>query len=175
MRALYRALAKFQLEHSVVARSASGSFGPYSDLSSVLLAVRGANALGLSVTQTFETSPDPGVAIMRTTLCHEDGASIDSVLPVVLFYEQTKRNTSNQQLGMTVTYLRRYATMAILGLASEDLEDSRTPQAPVNILPQNSPDPNDDFGLGPVTSAPAQTQPALQHPPQQGGVDEFGL
>jgi len=169
---LLEALAQFQSEHSVVERSASGSFGPYTDLSAVLQAVREANKLGLSIIQTFDRGPEPGVAIMMTTLWHKSGASITSELPVVLFYEPTKRNTSNQQLGATVTYLRRYAVMAILGLASADTEDSMTPQPTAAITPQHSGDPNDAFGLGP--SGPPQGQPPLAI--QQGPApDAFGL
>lgn len=187
---LLEALAQFQAEHSVVDRSASGSFGPYTDLSAVLQAVREANKLGLSVIQTFDRGPEPGVAVMTTWLYHKSGAHISSELPVVLFYEATKRNTSNQQLGATITYLRRYAVMAILGMASQDTEDNRTPQSGVAITPQQSGNPIDDFGLGPSTpqaswpapgqsvqAPPATFQPGAPPPalPMQQGQDEFGL
>jgi len=169
---LLEALAQFQAEHSVVERSASGSFGPYTDLSAVLQGVREANKLGLSIVQTFDRGPEPGVATLITRLFHKSGACISSELPVVLFYEPTKRNTSNQQLGATITYLRRYAVMAILGMASADTEDSMTPQPTAAITPQQSGDPNDAFGLG-SSGPPPQGPPPL--PMQQGAPDAFGL
>lgn len=144
---LHSALAKFQAEHSTVPRSAKGNFGAYTDLAQVLAVVQEANKLGLTVVQTFRM--EDGLLMMCTTLHHVEGESIQSWFPVSLDHEPSKRNTRMQLLGGEITYIRRYATMAILGLASEDTENSRTPEAilPDNIKPQQTPDPNDDFGL----------------------------
>jgi hypothetical protein len=145
---LHSALAKFQAEYSAVPRTAQGSFGPYTDLAQVLAVVQKANELGLTVVQTFEYEGG-SILTLRTTLYHVEGESITSVFPISLAQEATKRNTRMQVLGAEITYVRRYATMAILGLASEDTENSRTPEAtlPDHVQPQQTPDPNDDFGL----------------------------
>lgn len=73
--------------------------------------------LGLAVSQPLATTGDgrPG---LRTILMHTSGESIDSVFPL-----PTTDGMTAQELGSAITYIRRYALSAILGLATEDDDD----------------------------------------------------
>jgi hypothetical protein len=72
---------------------------------------------GLSVSQPLATTPEgrPG---LRTVLMHTSGESIESVFPLPISDGMTA-----QELGSAITYIRRYALSAILGLATEDDDD----------------------------------------------------
>lgn len=72
---------------------------------------------GLSVSQPLATTPEgrPG---LRTILMHTSGESIESVFPLPLSDGMTA-----QEIGSAITYIRRYALSAILGLATEFDDD----------------------------------------------------
>ena len=71
---------------------------------------------GLSVIQ-FPTGNTPEGVTLRTILAHEGGASIESefLMPVV------KRDP--QGVGSAISYARRYALSAILGIVSDEDDD----------------------------------------------------
>lgn len=72
---------------------------------------------GLSVSQPLATTPD-GKPGLRTTLMHTSGESVSEVFPLPIHDGMTA-----QELGSAITYIRRYALSAILGLATEDDDD----------------------------------------------------
>lgn len=73
--------------------------------------------VGLAVSQTLSVTPD-GRPALRTTLLHSSGERMDDVFPLPI-----KDGMSAQEIGSAITYIRRYALSAILGLATEDDDD----------------------------------------------------
>jgi hypothetical protein len=70
---------------------------------------------GLAFTQPFDV--DEGMLILRTLLVHADGGVLESRIPL---------NTSgltDQQKGSHITYMKRYAGCALLGVAAEEDDD----------------------------------------------------
>jgi hypothetical protein len=72
---------------------------------------------GLAVSQTLSVTPE-GRPALRTILLHNSGERMDDVFPLPL-----KDGMSAQEIGSAITYIRRYALSAILGLATEDDDD----------------------------------------------------
>ena len=120
--ALNAALAAAQGEFKPIARTATVKTGTYSfsyaPLDAILAAVRPAlSKHGLAVTQRLEENNGrPGV---RTELRHADGGVVGAFFPLL------SEPSSPQQLGSLLTYLRRYAIVALLGVASEEDDDGR--------------------------------------------------
>lgn len=143
--ALSAALVKALGEMTDIARTkqasiptkSGGSYGyRYADLGDTLQSIRPVLASnGLAVTQTATTVGDE-VAI-STTVLHQSGQYI-TTNPLTLPAGRTAQET-----GSAITYGRRYALMAIVGLAAEDddgasaaprgsREVRRTPSTPRN-------------------------------------------
>jgi hypothetical protein len=118
---LYGALAKAQgafppipKDRTVrVALKTGGSYTfSYAPLDTILREVRPALAAnGLGITQTFDGER------LITLLVHEGGGTIESVLAL------PRQGSSWQEYGSAVTYARRYAITALLGIASEEDDD----------------------------------------------------
>lgn len=86
----------------------------YADLASVWDACRDAlSKHELAVTQV----PDlhDGTIVLRTILMHSSGESISGVYPIMVGEKATA-----QQIGSAITYARRYALAAMIGIAPED-------------------------------------------------------
>jgi len=91
----------------------------YAPLDSILGACRPVLAKhGLAVTQQLEQHD--GVPAIRTELRHAAGGVIGSSFPL------SHTPESPQQLGSLLTYLRRYAIVALLGVAAEEDDDARS-------------------------------------------------
>jgi len=78
---------------------------------------------GLAICQTFETACD-GVSII-TSLIHESGEYITGSL----FLKPTKNDP--QGYGSAITYGRRYAMAAILGIVADEDDDATAASVPV--------------------------------------------
>lgn len=116
---LATALAKFQGEVTNPANTANNPFfkSKYAPLSEVLKLVRPIlSKNGLSVVQA--PSGDGESIIVVTTLMHESGEYIE-FSPLVLKADKP----TAQGAGSAITYARRYALSAILGISSEDDDD----------------------------------------------------
>jgi hypothetical protein len=117
---LVAALAKAQTEFATVTRDKTvtvqtktgGSYKfSYAPLDTILAAVRGPlSKNGLVVVQTL----DDGALV--TSLLHESGASISGRMAL-------PSTNDIQGLGSAITYLRRYAIQAVLGIAAEEDDD----------------------------------------------------
>ena len=95
----------------------------YASLDAVVAEIRGPLAdCGLFVSQTGMMDED-GTELLATTIHHESGEYIRGVQP--LHIDKTKSNTS-QAHGSAMTYSRRYALAAALGLALEDDDDAQS-------------------------------------------------
>lgn len=113
------ALSKFQAEVKNPANTANNPFfkSKYAPLSDILNDVRPILAKnGLSVIQT--PGGDGVNVIVTTLLVHESGEWIESD-PLVLKADKA----TAQGAGSAITYARRYALSALLGISSEDDDD----------------------------------------------------
>jgi hypothetical protein len=117
---LVAALAKAQTEFATVTRDKTvtvqtktgGSYKfSYAPLDTILAAVRGPlSDNGLVLVQTL----DDGALV--TSLLHESGGSISGRMAL-------PGTNDIQGLGSAITYLRRYAIQAVLGIAAEEDDD----------------------------------------------------
>jgi len=98
---------------------------------------------GLSVIQTTDIVAD--TVVVRTTLAHSSGQWISGILPV------KSKDDSPQAQGSGITYARRYALAAMVGLAQID-DDAEAAQGRTGINPRG------DMGLA-IT--PAQRDPIV--------------
>lgn len=139
------ALSKFQGEIKNPANTANNPFfkSKYAPLNDVLNLVRPIlSKNGLSVVQA--PSGDGENIIVTTALLHESGEYIE-FSPLVLKADKA----TAQGAGSAITYARRYAISAILGISSEDDDDGNgaEPQQPSNPKKQgqsNKPVANTD-------------------------------
>lgn len=96
------------------------SYG-YADLADILDAIRKPlSENGLSIIQPIVPS-DPEHVLLVTRLLHSSGQWIESAYPIDV-YEKP------QEMGSAITYARRYALTALLGIAAEEDDDGQTAQ-----------------------------------------------
>jgi hypothetical protein len=101
-------------------KDASGKPIPdYADLAQCHKAAAKALAeQGLAVVQTL-TNNTEGEMVLCTQLLHSSGQYIESLIPI-------KQATSPQQMAASITYARRTAYCAMVGLAADDDDDGAT-------------------------------------------------
>ncbi len=138
------ALVKFQSEIKNPANTALNTFknNRYAPLSDVLNTVRPVLAkYGLAVIQEAHSggvgADANSVVMIKTILLHESGEYIefgDLAMPA----EKTA-----QAFGAAITYGRRYALAAILGISSEDDDDGNTANKPPVAVRQSMYSPTD--------------------------------
>jgi len=137
--ALAKALSKLQGEVENAAKSKQGHGYKYAELSAILEMVRPLLAkYGLAVAQ-FPKFEEGKVGV-RSILLHEEGAYLEDTIYLEL--EGNRSMNAAQVSGSIISYARRYALAAILGVAQED-DDGRqfgstpttTEQAPVVAKP----------------------------------------
>jgi hypothetical protein len=93
----------------------------YADLASVIDAVRPhLSANGICFVQ--EPTTEAGMVVVETTLYHKSGQWISSKLSVAC------KDLSPQPVGSATTYARRYALMAICGIAPAEDDDGESAQ-----------------------------------------------
>jgi hypothetical protein len=117
-KAFSEALVKAVSELSNVPKTAANPYfkSKYAPLDSIIEATRPVLARhGLAVIQ--EPLFMEGTAGVETTIVHKDGGSKTSTLLLPL------KDQSPQGVGSAITYARRYALAAVLGIASEDDDD----------------------------------------------------
>jgi len=116
--ALYEALSKAQAEFSPILKTKTAKAGSftynYADIADVLHTVLPVlSKHGIAVIQMTETD-EANVMFVRTRLAHKSGQSVESVYPVASI------NADHQKMGGALTYARRYALTAMIGVAAED-------------------------------------------------------
>lgn len=110
------ALAKAQSEIKGAKKDAENPFfkSTYADLASVWDACRDALSKNeLSIAQPTDFLD--GSMVLKTILMHSSGESITGILPIMVGEKATA-----QQVGSAITYARRYALAAMVGVAPED-------------------------------------------------------
>lgn len=113
---LTKALCAFHADVGAIHKSAKAQYGLFADLSTVLSTVIPPLVKnGLVITQTFQPSEVGAESYLVTTLRHVSGETIESVLPLVVNQGRNKLH----DLGASVTYLRRYALLSLVGLVAD--------------------------------------------------------
>lgn len=118
---LAEALSAAQTEMDAAKKDSKGNYGKYTTISSILEVVK--DALGknkLAVVQA-PMPCDSGNICLRTTLMHSSGQWIASELTI------KAENLGPQKIGSAITYARRYALAALLGVGQED-DDAQSAQ-----------------------------------------------
>jgi hypothetical protein len=122
------ALAKAQAEiaapkkgRTAQIRSEKGAYSyHYADLADVIECYRAPlSKHGLALAQA--TRVENGHIVLTTKLLHSSGQWLDSEYPITIFNRP-------QEQGSAITYARRYAVTALLGIAAEDDDDGAAAQ-----------------------------------------------
>lgn len=172
---VYGALVKAQEEFPPITRDRAvtvetrtgGSYTfAYAPLDSIMAKVGPVLAKNsLAVTQTFGVS-ETGGPLLETALVHSDGSKIRGSLPLPVH-----QGASAQELGSLVTYCRRYAIVAILGLATEEDDDANHASGnTVQARQGGSQNAGGTSSGGPVKPVPAASENAADGPPDPHGL-----
>ena len=122
---LSEALAIFQSKVKAADKNGKAKFPQprtYSLLEDVIKALQPATELGLSHTQTFDYVPLEGgnvLTVLITTIYFKD-QKLESKLPL----KDMNGNNVYHDLGIAITYSRRYALAAAYGIGSEHDDDA---------------------------------------------------
>lgn len=128
------ALAKAQAEIQNPAKESENPHfkSRYADLSSGLNAVRPSLAAnGIAIIQS--TGMEGDIMTLETRLVHTSGQWVGSIYPVCRF------PTKQQEAGSALTYARRYALFALVGIAGEDDDGNEASKTETPALRQNAP------------------------------------
>jgi hypothetical protein len=107
-----------------VRKTGTGNYGKFAELHELIEAVRGVLAKnGLAFMQDVSGLPDGRIGV-TTILVHTSGETIATgPLPM-------PAPADPQKVGSAITYARRYALMATLGIATEDDDGQAAKPAP---------------------------------------------
>jgi hypothetical protein len=117
---LAAALAKAQGEMDIAGKDNNNPFfkSKYADFATIVKASRPAlSKHGLSVSQPPVMMGDNGTGMLVTILLHSSGQYITSSIRI------NPLKTDHQSLGSCLTYLKRYAYAAIIGVVADDEDD----------------------------------------------------
>ena len=164
--AIAKALSAFQSEVGNASKSKENPFfhSKYADLGEVLNTVRpllGKNGLSLAQFPSFEGSDQGGIVMVTSLLGHESGEwfSCETTAPVFPTTGKSGKTelVSAQTVGSAITYCRRYAAAAILGIGQEDDDGNATSGKDSNgTATGNTPPPPEK--PKPIGWTPAETQ-----------------
>jgi hypothetical protein len=113
----------FALKASTADMGAKGGRRKYADLQSVIDAIKPhLTSHGLAVVQA--TMPNAGGISLRTTLMHSSGQWIAGQIDLPI-----DRMGGIQGMGSALTYARRYALSAMVGIASDEDDDGEASMA----------------------------------------------
>ena len=168
---LTAALAKFHKAVGTIHKGSRAQYGNFASLADVLSAIATPLAdAGLAVTQTF--IPTEGYTLLRTTLRHTSGETVDSDVPLITV---NGRNALHDW-GGAVTYQRRFSLLAALNLAAgiEDDDGDSADKAPAAATAPAAKPPVKKAPTPTQTSKPAATkqpspEPAAVEPPLASG------
>jgi hypothetical protein len=120
---LTAALVAFHQDVATIHETSTAQYGAYADLSTVLSAILPAlSKHGIRLSQSFQPWGDDGSAMLLvTSLKHVSGEEEVSRLPLVR--ANSSRGNAVHDWGGAVTYQRRYAVLAMLGLAAGIKDD----------------------------------------------------
>ena len=158
--ALAGALAKAQLQIEPASKNAPNPHfrSHYADLASIWDACRGPlNTNGLSIVQ-FPCDGEVGRTGLCTMLLHSSGEYISEVVTT------RSQKDDPQGLGSALTYLRRYALAAVVGVTATEDDDGNAASTPANArVAAPAPRPY----IPPPVSPPGVNAPAPSKPVSQ--------
>ena len=128
---LVKALARVQRDLDPAVKNATNPFfqSKYADLESVWASCRELlTDAGLVVIQTMDDT-DGGITLI-TTLAHESGQYISGRLRM-----NPEKNTP-QGIGSAITYARRYALAAMVGIVTDDDDGNEATKPKARAMPQ---------------------------------------
>jgi len=177
--ALAGALAKAQLQIEPASKNATNPHfrSHYADLASIWDACRGPlNTNGLSIVQ-FPCDGDVGRTGLCTMLLHSSGEYISEVVTT------RSQKDDPQGLGSALTYLRRYALAAVVGVTATEDDDGNAASTPANarvaapaprpyIPPPVSPPAVNAPQVAQKASVPAVNAPSVAHKPVSQPVSQ---
>ena len=173
----FAALASFQAQIPPIHKSQTakvvsqkGTFTyRYADLADIQRAIAPVMAsCGLSI--TFDTEQDQGGYTIQAKVHHTSGHSETTTFRVPM--DGGARMSSTQAAGSALTYGRRYAMCAALGIVTADEDDDAQ-----SAVPAGTPPSRQATAPTPQGAAPDRTPPpagAGPHPPQQSGGTKGG-
>jgi hypothetical protein len=149
LKEIYTALIQAQSEFRIAIKDVKNPFfkSLYADLESIVNAVQPAlTKNGLGFIQPI--SLVDGLMVITTTIIHTSGQSISSIYPI----DPVKKDP--QGYGSAITYARRYALSAMLGVVTGDDDDGNA--ASSNAKPVSQPVPVDKVIVNnaPITVTP---------------------
>lgn len=128
---LFTALSKAQIDIKVAVFDKKANYGAYASFKSVVEASREALAKnGLSIIQPVSKVNDKYQ--LHTILAHSSGQMIKSHIELIL----DKNNM--QGLGSAITYAKRYAWSAMVGVVSDDDDDANAASGTNNKVTEKS-------------------------------------
>ena len=143
--ALAASLSALQGELSHVGKNSHGYGYDYADLAAVLDVARPLLAKhGLALAQ-YPAESDGDCVALESILMHSSGEWISSRYTMTV--EQGKGMSKAQAVGSVITYARRYALTAILGIAQTDNDAATAPQ-PEKKKPQGKPEKRTQISTG---------------------------
>ena len=159
------ALAKAQLQIEPASKNATNPHfrSHYADLASIWDACRGPlNTNGLSIVQ-FPCDGEVGRTGLCTMLLHSSGEWISEVVTT------RSQKDDPQGLGSALTYLRRYALAAVVGVTATEDDDGNAASTPANSrVAAPAPRPY----IPPPVSMPAVNAPSMAHKPVSQPVSQ---
>jgi hypothetical protein len=117
MKAIYTALVKCQSQIKTALKDSKNPHfkSSYADLTSVMLACKDALAANDLAVLQLSRIHESGAPVLVTRIIHTSGEHIEGEFPLVC-----KDPNDPQKLGSAVTYARRYALSAALGITADD-------------------------------------------------------
>ena len=150
---LWPALLQVQGELGAIARDSHATAGAtysYASLGAVLAAVRPAlGRAGLVLTQDTTARPEIGLVEVTTHIVHAASGERVTATVAAAPASPTRRDgtavlAEPQQVGVAISYARRYGLLCILGLATEDSDGAASsrhqrhtpaaPETPADVL-----------------------------------------
>ena len=171
MSALAKSLLEFQKDAPQIRTDSSGNFNnKYVSLPALMDAIRvklAEHGLMLIQKPTVLENGAPGLV---TKLLHESGEEEQAVMPLML----DKQNP--QGLGSAITYARRQAALAFLGLAADDDDDAHQASAPPRAAqPKSASVPPEVGGAVSGSEKPAPAPKSAFEPPPGAVGDGHGF
>lgn len=155
---LATALAKAQGLLQSASKDSTNPFfrSNYANLTSVWEACRKPlSDNGLSVIQTLDIKD--GTSVLETTLLHSSGQFITSFLSI------TPKEQTPQAIGSAITYARRYALSALIGIVADEDDDAESAMGRKDAQTKYTKPPQKPLPSKPPMTAP---QPSPTTPPK---------
>lgn len=135
--ALYKAFAVAQSEFGVIRQNAENDhFGyRYADLTEIVRIVRPIlNRHGIALSWDSAAVSNSGTVSVGVSLYHSEGGVL-RFMPISVPYDSGKGRNTAQAVGSALTYAKRYAISAALGLSTDEDDDGNAAGAPLQADP----------------------------------------